>query len=255
MVTIRPTKAFCLKVLQLEHTGTRDRQGCHKRQIFHPSWGSRYFAAVASEVMTNTLGFLEFYKSARWKEAGLAACDLDTPYILVTQGRQILADADCPDFAALQLRQAVWRSVPLAIVGFFLACRPFLEVPACQVVQSISMIANCFGVMEDNNLWIQKVLQDFKKEELDFIEGETQRFGYKMGLHGNDAFIEHFREVQGVVWNSCRCQDSEFKVQNRTFSEGTLFPFALGPVEELGDLGGGGWGLEKVKKETTQGSM
>ena len=129
MVTIRPTKAFCLKVLQLEHTGTRDTQGCHKRQIVHPSWGSRRFAAVASEVMTNTLGFLEFYKSARWKEAGLAACDLDTPYILVTQGRQILADADCPDFAALQMRQAVWRSVPLAIVGFFLACRPFCGGP------------------------------------------------------------------------------------------------------------------------------
>lgn len=223
---------------------------------------------MASEVMTNTLGFLEFYKSARWKEAGLAACDLDTPYILVTQGRQILADADCPDFAALQMRQAVWRSVPLAIVGFFLACRPFLEVPACQVVQSISMIANNMGgVTEDNNLWLQKVKQDFKKEELlrlSFIlfEGEeynkyktTGMFAYRMGWHGNTAFIQKFQEVQGVVWKSCRCQDSEFKVQNRTFSEAWLYPFALGPVEELGDLAGGGWGLEKVKKETTQGSM
>eukprot|EP00438_Fugacium_kawagutii_P014922 Skav212395 [mRNA] locus=scaffold2663:13717:14387:+ [translate_table: standard] len=35
-------------------------------------------------VMTNTLGFLEFYRDKRMKMAGIAAVDLDTPYILYT---------------------------------------------------------------------------------------------------------------------------------------------------------------------------
>lgn len=49
-----------------------------------------------------------------------AALDLDTMYVVSTRSRQIVRNLPCPEWDELQLRQVVWRSIPLAIVTFFL---------------------------------------------------------------------------------------------------------------------------------------
>jgi hypothetical protein len=77
--------------------------------------------------MTNTLGYLEFAQQGRKKEALLAAVDLDGPYTIFQHRSAILADEPCPDWANLRIRQAVWRSVPLAVVSLHLAAGSALQ--------------------------------------------------------------------------------------------------------------------------------
>ena len=54
-------------------------------------------------------------------------------------GDRILKEEDCPEWYQLQVRQALWRSVPLAVVGFCLTGRVFLEVPSCQLAGTLSL--------------------------------------------------------------------------------------------------------------------
>jgi len=176
-------------------------------------------------LMTNSLGFFEFYSSNRKKEAVLAAFDLDTPYILLNQGQQILKDEECPDFAKLQMRQAIWRSLPLAVVGFFLGCRPFFEIPGCQIVGSLSVMAHHFGLEETRNKFLMKIRQDIgldvDKNETGvsflYAGNGTREIAQKAGLTGNDTLLGHCAEVQELLWESTQCADSKWIVKGKKF--------------------------------------
>ena len=65
--------------------------------------------------MTNTLGYLEFAAQGRTKESMLAALDLDLLYTISFHGRTILT-RDSKEWDGLQLRQGIWRSIPLGMV-------------------------------------------------------------------------------------------------------------------------------------------
>ena len=70
-------------------------------------------------VATNTLGFLNFYVEGQFKAACAASVDLDMVYLRVT------------------MRNAVWRSLPLACINMFLVTRSYLtEIPVCQMTLS-----------------------------------------------------------------------------------------------------------------------
>lgn len=68
-----------------------------------------------------------------------AALDLDTMYVVSTRSRQIVRNLPCPEWDELQLRQVVWRSIPLAIVTFFLQVHQSVEIPCCQMAASLSV--------------------------------------------------------------------------------------------------------------------
>ena len=67
------------------------------------------------------------------------AAALDTMYVVSTRSRQIVGNLPCPEWDELQLRQVVWRSIPLAIVTFFLQVHQSVEIPCCQMAASLSV--------------------------------------------------------------------------------------------------------------------
>lgn len=96
---------------------------------------------VVGLVMTNMIGFVHFRQKGFWRDACLAAVDLDTPYLAYRHGRRIVLGKPCPDWELLRLRNSIWRSLPLAMAGFVLAFRIILEIPMCQAVGTLSTFA------------------------------------------------------------------------------------------------------------------
>ena len=94
---------------------------------------------------TNILGFLHYKQANRKRMAVASALDLDTLLVVIAQGREVMAGLPCPDWDELQMRQVAWRSIPLAVITFFLAARQMLEVPCCQCAASMSVLGGEYG--------------------------------------------------------------------------------------------------------------
>jgi len=95
-------------------------------------------------LITSVLGCFHFYQQGLAMEACMAALDLDTPFIVCKHGSQVVRGGDCSEWERLRLRNAVWRSLPLAVVTFVLSLRGLLEIPVCQMVATIGPLADGF---------------------------------------------------------------------------------------------------------------
>ena len=164
------------------------------------------------------------------------------PAISAFAGARILEEEDCPEWNQLQIRQAMWRSVPLAVVGFCLAGRVFLEVPSCQLAASFSSAFYSFG-LEDGTFTQALQKSSLAPEALDFQNAmKAKPLVEWLGLYQAETLLTELREVENKAWASSHCGDSSwFKIE--TYPLVSIWsPFASEDFAEYGGYGGIGTG-------------
>ena len=187
-------------------------------------------------VMTNYLGFREFRKAGDPAMAAWAAVDLDLWTLLGRDRSKILKGEDCPDWRRLQLRQAVWRSLPLAMVNFYLAGRNIFEIPMCQVAVTPSMLLHANAGADDPanlffahlkrqgeprclvkglpfNLTCSKAIP-VDTEEIRVIRNLRDMVGNHTAGGLKDTVQEARQEMEHAtssLWSSCHCHESSWR--------------------------------------------
>jgi hypothetical protein len=96
-------------------------------------WYAQVFVGVSGILVTNFLGASHFYHDNRFFLCGLAAVDLDTPYLVLTQA-QAYSEGRSPDLRRLRRRNALWRGLPCAAVSVFVGFRAAAQTTVCQHV-------------------------------------------------------------------------------------------------------------------------
>lgn len=159
--------------------------------------------------------------------------------------QEILADVHNKDFANLQLRQALWRTIPLAIVGFFLAARVFLEIPICQMAADLSRLVH-IGELQTNK---DPLVQDLKRDNID------PRGLYSMDWWQDrsaddtqDPKLARFAEkTLAHVWANCQCSDGRWDKVDKRVDVVTIFPFTDENKITMGELGGLGPEIPSIR--------
>lgn len=101
-------------------------------------WFITVFVGLLGILVTNVLGVLYFYRDNRLVFCVLAACDLDTPFLVATQAKDYVKGG-APDIRELRRRNALWRGLPCAAVSVFVATRGVAQTSICQYVVQMQM--------------------------------------------------------------------------------------------------------------------
>lgn len=205
---------------------------------------------VVGLLMTSLLGFQDFWQQGRHREAIIAAVDLDTPYLALKHGRQVIYGEDCPDWEKLRQRNSTWRSLPLAMMTFALAFRVLMEIPMCQTVLFTSIMAiGMFPQLTNHSLWAQ----DLRRDGL-----EPSHIGRIRVISNMTAMVpDYLKETSGLeiawqaldvekqIWGAAHCRDSRWEQKTLPMSQDTAQTWAmasLGHGKLHGELGGVGSG-------------
>lgn len=172
---------------------------------------------LAGIILTNALGFVDFFRKGCFKEAIVAAVDLDTPYLAYKLHQEVLRGDNCLDWEKLRMRNSIWRSLPLAITTFALASRVVVEIPLCQQFATLGPLA--VGAFPDlalespfaRDLWFRNKVDPFDIRIFENVWLRTQEF-----LQGQ--MRDELREVanksldlQSAAWAAAHCKDSSWK--------------------------------------------
>ncbi|CAJ1460143.1 unnamed protein product, partial [Effrenium voratum] len=195
-------------------------------------------------VMTNILGVLDFLHEGHRLSVAMAAVDLDTPYLAAARCPQLLRGEPASDWERLRIRNAIWRSVPLASISFYIALRDLLEIPSCQLVASQSIIANGFtGIPNmfseaasagENPLNFQKV---YRWNQINASVRELHLERYM-----NPKLWERWRRTEAMLWRSAHCEDSKWSAGRKLYLEDLAETWFVQPVVRLEDGHTGGLG-------------
>ncbi|CAK0888907.1 unnamed protein product [Prorocentrum cordatum] len=159
-----------------------------------PFWHVTVFIGLVGVAVTNVLGARYFYQSGRLFLSVVAALDLDTPVLVVTQGRAY-AEGGAPDLRGLRRRNALWRGLPCAAMSVYVALRVTAQEDICQ----IALIAR---------------LQSDPKFRGDF---ETQfPSGKQLALIRKVTYDENFGKYLKKVLGDSRCPISNVIVEPST---------------------------------------
>eukprot|EP00434_Breviolum_minutum_P028649 symbB.v1.2.025352.t1/scaffold2449.1/size78888/1 len=184
---------------------------------------------VVGIVMTNVLGFLNFFLQGLHLDACMAAFDLDTPFLARKHGAQVVKGEDCPEWEKLRMRNSIWRSLPLAMITLILSLRNLFEIPTCQILASMGAgAASLLPRLENKSHFIQEIYNAglnasnigqvrLLHEYADTIPFE-QREGFAPSGGQRERFLPTFRillSLEDSVWEAAHCSDS-------TWDEGTL---------------------------------
>lgn len=180
---------------------------------------------VAGLVMTNVIGYVHFCQKGLWRDACLAAVDLDTPYLAYQHGRQIMLGKNCPDWEELRLRNSIWRSLPLAMVGFVLAFRIILEIPTCQAVGTLSTFAA--GTFPEL-IPYSKFAEDLSEDGVNWTEltkfQSVQNFAKKVPEdykgQGNLEVCAKAIHLENAVWAAAECKNSNWRKHDIAYATG-----------------------------------
>ncbi|CAJ1460546.1 unnamed protein product [Effrenium voratum] len=172
-------------------------------------------AQLAGLVMTNLLGAVFYFRRKNWW-GGLCAClDLDTWYLLGTQGPEILR-AEAKDWEHLRLRTSIWRSLPLACIGFYLATRDLFEMPLCQMMASTRATLYHYDFVRSSP-WLSAM----EKAQIDPSTLTWVQMEAPSTAAGRDIFPAHvFADLRGLeesIWSSCHCSQSRWSQREVPF--------------------------------------
>ncbi|CAE7621716.1 ttn-1 [Symbiodinium sp. CCMP2592] len=196
-------------------------------------------------VMTSIIGVLEFRQEGDSLGASFAAVDLDTPFVIFTQAKPIVQGQDVKSWQKLQMRSAIWRSVPLACITFFLALRDLVEIPACQFLSCVSILGT--GLFNDDQ---GPFLQAATAQKLNvsrvyrWIEIRQSTDAYNLTRVFEPSFRKKFLDTEELLWKSAHCGESQWHAANKFYLQDLSETWFLNPVArpEDGTLGGLGAG-------------
>eukprot|EP00438_Fugacium_kawagutii_P014923 Skav212396 [mRNA] locus=scaffold2663:16865:17461:+ [translate_table: standard] len=166
----------------------------------------------------------------------------DTPTVLA---QEILADVHNKDFANLQLRQALWRTIPLAIVGFFLAARVFLEIPLCQLAAELSRLQVSFKIQTGKDPF----MQNLERDKIDWPKLHMMAGWKNRSVEDTDHPILARKGEETIVpaWANCQCSDGRWDVVDKREDVVMLFPATHENQHNRGELGGLGPEIPRIK--------
>eukprot|EP00438_Fugacium_kawagutii_P017993 Skav229943 [mRNA] locus=scaffold4282:163728:164863:- [translate_table: standard] len=165
-------------------------------------------------------------------------------------GGEILADVHNKDFANLQLRQALWRTIPLGMVGFFLAFRMFLEIPMCQLTADLSRLQVGLDIQTDKD----PLMEDLKRDKIAWSKlSMYNRWKNQSAEDTRDPDLALSAEKTiAHVWANCQCSDGRWEMVEKGPEVTTIFPLTIESTHNRAHLGGLGrevpkmaWGMVK----------
>ena len=205
-------------------------------------------------VATNAIGFFYFYRKEQFRLALAALLDLDGLYLVVLHGANILRAESVTEWDAYLLRNAVWRSLPLACVELFLVVRGFMEIPICQGtlapdlaltgITHVVLYQTLPGVAE-NALKKFEIWGDVSR--VDFLLNGKGRNDSKLlaGLLSQQSII-NLQTIAAGFWTACHCSQSQWSLQQKSLladDAETCFPNFIpdrkDSTEPRGQLGTG----------------
>ncbi|CAE7770568.1 unnamed protein product, partial [Symbiodinium microadriaticum] len=182
-------------------------------------------------VMTSIIGVLEFRQEGDSLGASFAAVDLDTPFVIFTQAKPIVQGQDVKSWQKLQMRNAIWRSVPLACITFFLALRDLVEIPACQFLSCVSILGT--GLFNDDQ---GPFLEAATAQKLNvsrvyrWIEIRQSTDAYNLTRVFDPSFRKKFLDTEEVLWKSAHCSESQWHAANKFYLQDLSETWFLNPV-------------------------
>jgi len=203
---------------------------------------------VVGIVMTNVLGFINFFLQGLHLDACMAAFDLDTPFLACKHGAQVVKGEDCAEWEKLRMRNSIWRSLPLAMITLVLSLRNLFEIPTCQMFALLGPIATSVLPELENQ---SRFIQDIRNASLNY-----SAIGEVRGMREGSSRIradqkERFRptgrlllELEDDVWEAAHCSESTWEEakmsRKQDVSQHWLngFPVDLDHVE-FGGIGSG----------------
>jgi len=206
---------------------------------------------VVGIIMTNVLGFINFFLQGLHLDACMAAFDLDTPFLAYKHGAQVVKGEDCPEWEKLRMRNSIWRSLPLAMITLILALRNLLEIPTCQVFATVGPFAtSILPDLEDQSRFIQDIHDDAK---LNFYDIRQHQIFRKIAARG--FTIQQREAMRGMVldllglesaaWDAAHCSDSTWEettmLRDQDVRENWLtgVPLLNPDTAEFGGIGSG----------------
>ena len=201
---------------------------------------------VVGIVMTNVLGFINFFLQGLHLDACMAAFDLDTPFLAWKHGAQVVKGEDCPEWEKLRMRNSIWRSLPLAMITLVLSLRNLFEIPICQIFALPGPIATSIvPELEEND---SRFIQDIRNVT------NYSAIGVVRAIHEASSRIrtdqkERFRptgelllELENDVWDAAHCSDSTWEETRMLQDQDTSEHWALGRPVNLEQVKFGGIG-------------
>ena len=229
--------------------GLKLRDAHHLSEKFDIKFLAPTVVIVVGIVMTNVLGFLNFFLQGLHLDACMAAFDLDTPFLARKHGAQVVKGEDCPEWEKLRMRNSIWRSLPLAMITLVLSLRNLFEIPTCQILASMGAgAASLLPRLENESHFIQEIynagldasnIQQVRK----FREyADTTPFEQREGFARSGGQL--LLGLEKDVWEAAHCSESTWEettmLRKQDVSEHWVigFPVDLDHVE-FGGIGSG----------------
>ena len=228
--------------------GLKLRDEHHLSEKFDIKFLAPTVVIVVGIVMTNVLGFLNFFLQGLHLDACMAAFDLDTPFLACKHGAQVVKGEDCPEWEKLRMRNSIWRSLPLAMITLVLQMRNLLEIPTCQMFASLGPSTTSVVPGLENQ---SRFIQDIGNANLNYSAiAQVARFrdsASTIPVDEREMFLPTFRIVLSLedhLWEAAHCSDSTWEEATLLRKQDVSEHWVLGyPVDldqvELGGIGSG----------------
>ena len=201
-------------------------------------------------LMTNVLGFLNFFLQGLHLDACMAAFDLDTPFLAWKHGAHVVKGEDCPEWEKLRMRNSIWRSLPLAMITLVLSLRNLFEIPTCQIFAMVGPLAASVVPELEND---SRFIQDIHNAKLNYSAfGQVQGFrqtASRISVDQRERFLPTGRQLLALekdVWEAAHCSDSAWEETTMLRKQDLSEHWALGYPVDLDQVELGGIGSVKI---------
>ena len=228
--------------------GLKLRDEHHLSEKFDIKFLAPTVVIVVGIVMTNVLGFINFFLQGLHLDACMAAIDLDTPFLACKHGAQVVKGEDCPEWEKLRMRNSIWRSLPLAMITLALSLRNLFEIPTCQIFASVGPSTTSVVPDLENR---SRFIKDLGNVNLNYSAiGQVQNFREASSTIPEDEremFLRTGRlllDFEKDVWETAHCSESTWEKTTMQRKQDVSEHWVLGfPVDldqvELGGIGSG----------------
>ena len=204
---------------------------------------------VVGIVMTNVLGFINFFLQGLHLDSCMAAFDLDTPFLAWKHGAQVVKGEDCTEWEKLRMRNSIWRSLPLAMITLALLLRNLFEIPTCQAFAMWGPLAtSVVPELENDSRFIQDIHDDanLNYSALGLVKGLRQGVS-RIPAEQRERFLATGRRILDLeddVWEAAHCSESTWEETTMLRKQDVSEHWAIGyPVDlehvEFGGIGSG----------------
>ena len=233
--------------LDLVVYGLKLRDARHLSERFDIQFLAPTVVIVVGIVMTNVLGFINFFLQGLHLDACMAAFDLDTPFLACKHGAQVVKGEDCPEWEKLRMRNSIWRSLPLAMITLVLSLRNLFEIPTCQIFAVVGPLAtSILPGLETESRFIQDIHDDAKLNLYDIgqfaiFRLHAARFSWEQKEAVRNMVLD-LLDLESAAWDAAHCSDSAWEETKMMRDQDVSENWLMGVPQDLDNVEFGGIG-------------